>query len=110
MAEQPHIIALLSQKGGPGKTTTSINLAAALAQAGHPSLVIDKDPQRAAGRCLGVSLASPAASIYKVLLGEKTLREIIVRTECTVHIRGVVGSSPIAPIRTTHSVYLEAHG
>ncbi len=76
MAEQSHIIALLSQKGGPGKTTTSINLAAALAQAGHPSLVIDMDPQRAAGRCLGVSLASPAASIYKGILGEKTLREI----------------------------------
>ncbi len=76
----PLVIALLSQKGGPGKTTTSINLAAALAQVGHPSLVIDMDPQRAAGRCLGVSLASPSASIYTVLLGEKTLRDVTATT------------------------------
>jgi chromosome partitioning protein len=80
----PRTIALLSQKGGPGKTTTSVNLAAALAQAGHPSLVIDMDPQRAAGRCLGVSLASPSASIYAVLLGEKTLRDVIVHTDSGV--------------------------
>ncbi len=79
-------IALLSQKGGPGKTTTSINLAAALAQAGHPSLVIDMDPQRAAGRCLGVSLASSSASIYTVLLGDKTLRDVIVHTDSGVYL------------------------
>lgn len=76
----PYTIALLSLKGGPGKTTTSINLAAALVLAGHPSLVIDLDPQHAAGRCLGISLTSPANSVYKVLLGEKPLREIIVHT------------------------------
>jgi chromosome partitioning protein len=83
---KPHTIALLSQKGGPGKTTTSVNLAAALAQAGHPSLVIDMDPQRAAGRCLGVSLTSSSASIYTVLLGEKMLRDVIIHTDSDVYL------------------------
>lgn len=82
----PRIIALLSQKGGSGKTTTAVNLAAALVRAGHSSLVIDVDPQRAAGHCLGVSLTSSAASTHQVLRGNKTLGEIIVHTKSGVDI------------------------
>lgn len=76
----PRVIALLSQKGGPGKTTTTVNVSAALVQAGYPCLVIDVDPQRAAGRCFGVDLSSHDSSVYALFRETRPLSEVIVRT------------------------------
>ncbi|HSI84374.1 MAG: ParA family protein [Candidatus Methylacidiphilales bacterium] len=73
------IIALANQKGGVGKTTTAVNLAAALAESGHATLVVDLDPQANASSALGVH-ATEGASIYRVMSGERTLQQQIVQT------------------------------
>ena len=61
------LIALMNQKGGVGKTTTTVNLAAALARAGRSTLVVDLDPQAHATLHLGVDPAMIQASVYDVL-------------------------------------------
>lgn len=66
------IIAVLNQKGGVGKTTTTINLAAYLAKAGRRVLIVDFDPQGNATSGLGLDKNVAAATIYDVLLGKAT--------------------------------------
>jgi len=73
------IIAVANQKGGVGKTTTAINLGAALAALGQRVLVIDCDPQGNASRGLGVDATPP--HLYHVMSGEATIGEAIVGTE-----------------------------
>ncbi|MCX6432102.1 MAG: ParA family protein [Actinobacteria bacterium] len=74
------IITVANQKGGVGKTTSTVNIAAAIAQAGHRVLVIDMDPQGNASTALGVAHHEGTPSVYEVLSGELTLADVI--AEC----------------------------
>jgi len=70
------IIAVTNQKGGVGKTTTSVNLSAALAEIGQRILLVDLDPQASATSALGLKeLAS--GSIYQALIGARPARELV---------------------------------
>ena len=74
------VVAIANQKGGVGKTTTAISLAAALAIAERPTLLIDLDAQCSATKGLGLK-AGPAGDMYSALSGEVPMSEILIPTE-----------------------------
>ena len=74
------IYAVANQKGGVGKTTTAINLAATLAQAGERVLLIDLDPQSNATTGLGLRVEDGRPSMFEVLLGEESLESVVMTT------------------------------
>ena len=75
------ILAITNQKGGVGKTTTGVNLAASLAAARRRTLLVDLDPQGNATMGSGVEKRNLAATVYQVLLGEKRIADVRVRSE-----------------------------
>ncbi len=75
------IITIANQKGGVGKTTTAVNLAASLAAAERRTLLVDIDPQGNAGSALGVRRDDSEKSIYEVLLDGLPLAEAVRKTE-----------------------------
>ncbi|MDD3374179.1 MAG: AAA family ATPase [Candidatus Omnitrophica bacterium] len=74
-------IALCNQKGGTGKTTTSVNLSAALAHKNKKILLVDTDPQGNATSGLGINKNNIEVSIYDVLLNKAKIKDIVVQTE-----------------------------
>ncbi|HVF04450.1 MAG TPA: ParA family protein [Frankiaceae bacterium] len=74
---QPRVLTVANQKGGVGKTTTTVNIAAALALRGLDVLVVDLDPQGNASTALGIEHADRVPSMYDVLVGERTLAEVV---------------------------------
>ena len=74
---QTRVITISNQKGGVGKTTTAVNLAASLARKGMQVLVIDLDPQGNASTALGVEHHSGVLSSFEVMMGEATMLEAV---------------------------------
>jgi chromosome partitioning protein len=72
----PPIIAVVNQKGGVGKTTTAINLSAALAELGHTTLLVDLDPQANSTSGLGLDPARARFNIYHLLTGQATVAQV----------------------------------
>jgi chromosome partitioning protein len=76
-----HVLAIVSQKGGVGKTTTAVNLAAAVARRGLKTLIVDTDPQGAVRYGVGLRKGHTTVGFADYLHGERTLREVILPTQ-----------------------------
>jgi chromosome partitioning protein len=77
----PRVIAIANQKGGVGKTTTTVNLGASLADLGYRTLVVDLDPQANASTGLGLDPRSLESSMYDVILRDMPMEDVIESTE-----------------------------
>ncbi len=77
LPKHARVITVANQKGGVGKTTTTVNLAAALAQSGARVLVIDLDPQGNASTALGVEHRSETPSVYDVIINDAPIADVV---------------------------------
>jgi chromosome partitioning protein len=78
--KQPTVIAVVNQKGGVGKTTTAVNLAASVAAAERAALLLDLDPQANASSGVGVRPRTIEKSVYDTLIGRESLEGVILKT------------------------------
>src|SRR5699024_8405391 len=76
----PRVIAVANQKGGVGKTTTSVNLGAALAELDYRTLVVDLDPQGNASTGLGINIRGLQSSMYDVILSDVPIEDCVEAT------------------------------
>jgi len=81
MANSPVIFAVANQKGGVGKTTTAVNLAASLAAAEKSTLLVDCDPQGNASSGVGVRRQTVERSLYDVLIGQAEVPDVLRKTQ-----------------------------
>ena len=97
LPEKPRIFTIANQKGGVGKTTTTVNLAAALARAGANVLVIDLDPQGNASTALGVEHRADTISVYDVIINDEPMSQVVQKSPefdglycvpATIHLAG----------------------
>jgi chromosome partitioning protein len=90
------VMTVANQKGGVGKTTTAVNIAAALALHGVRVLLIDMDPQGNASTALGVEHAVGTPSVYDVLLGGRAISEVATKVEFSEHLHCVPATLDLA--------------
>ena len=97
LPEHPRVFTVANQKGGVGKTTSTVNLAAALARTGARVLVIDLDPQGNASTALGVEHRSDTPSVYDVMINDVPMAEVVQKSPefaalycvpATIHLAG----------------------
>src|SRR5690554_3803065 len=94
---QTRVFTVANQKGGVGKTTTAVNLAAALAKSGLRVLVIDNDPQGNASTALGIEHRSDTISVYDVIVNDEPISGVVQKSPefdnvfcvpATIHLAG----------------------
>jgi chromosome partitioning protein len=97
LPEKTRVFTVANQKGGVGKTTTTVNLAAALARGGARVLVIDLDPQGNASTALGIEHRSETVSVYEVIINDEPIENVIQKSPdfdtlfcvpATIHLAG----------------------